>query len=53
MKENWTLKKKLSNYLKITGILNKVFRPQQRWTVTARDASRITAAEMDCYSKGR
>jgi hypothetical protein len=28
MKENWTLKK-LNNYLKITGILNNVFRPQK------------------------
>ena len=60
---------KLHNYLKITGILNKVFRPQktlkktriklyntlalpvlffgsETWTVKARDARRITAAEM-------
>jgi len=60
---------KLRNYLKITGILNNVFRPQktlkktrmklynklalpvllygsETWTVRARDARRITAAEM-------
>jgi hypothetical protein len=60
---------KLHNYLKITGILNNVFRPQntlkktrmklyitlalplllygsETWTVKARDARRITAAEM-------
>ena len=60
---------KLHNYLKITGILDNVFRPQETlkktriklyntlalpvllygseiWTVTARDARRITAAEM-------
>jgi len=60
---------KLYNYLKITGILNNVFRPQntlkktriklyitlalplllygsETWTVKARDARRITAAEM-------
>jgi len=60
---------KLHNYLKITGILNNVFRPQERlkktriklyntlalpvllygsetWTVKARDARRITAAQM-------
>jgi hypothetical protein len=60
---------KLRNYLKITGILNNVFRPQktlkkariklyntlaitvllygsETWTVKARDARRITAAEM-------
>ena len=57
------------NYLKITGIINNVFRPQkplkktriklyntlalpvllcgsETWTVIARDARRITAAEM-------
>jgi hypothetical protein len=62
---------KLNNYLKITGILNSVFRPQktqkktrirlyntlalpaliygsETWTVTARDARRISAAEMKC-----
>jgi hypothetical protein len=61
--------KKLHNYLKITGILNNVFRPQKNlkktriklystldlpvllygnetWTIKARDARRITAAEM-------
>ena len=61
--------KKLHNYLKITGILNNVFRPQkplkktrmklyntlalpvllygsEAWTVKAREARRITAAEM-------
>jgi hypothetical protein len=60
---------KLHNYLKITGILNNVFRPQKTlrkrriklyntlalpvllygsktWTFRARDARRITAAEM-------
>ena len=60
---------KLHNYLKITGILNNVFRPQKTlkktriklynalalpvllygsgtWTIKARDARRITAAEM-------
>ena len=60
---------KLHNYLKITGILSNVFRPQktltktriklynslalpvllygsETWTVKARDARRITAAEM-------
>jgi len=60
---------KLRNYLKITGILNNVFRPQktlkktriklyntlalpvlfygsETWTIKARDARRITAAEM-------
>ena len=60
---------KLNNFLKITGILNNVFRPQkplkktriklhntlalpvllcgsETWTVKARDARRITAAEM-------
>jgi hypothetical protein len=59
----------LHNYLKITGILNNVFRPQktlkktriklyntlalpvllygsETWTIKARDARRITAAEM-------
>ena len=59
----------LHNYLKITGILNNVFRPQKNlkktriilyntlalpvllydsetWTIKARDARRITAAEM-------
>ena len=59
---------KLHNYLKITGIINIVFRPQkalkktriklnnslavpvllygsETWTVKARDARRITAAE--------
>jgi hypothetical protein len=63
------IEKKLNNYLKITGILNNVFRPQkalkktriklhntlahpvllygsETWTIKARDASRITAAEM-------
>ena len=60
---------KLHNYLKITGIINNVFRPQktlkktriklyntlalpvllygsETWNVKARDARRITAAEM-------
>ena len=62
---------KLNNYLKITGILNNVFKPQKKknlkkriiklhktlallvllygsemWTIKARDARRITAAEM-------
>ena len=60
---------KLHNYLKITSILNNVFRPQKSlkktriklyitlalpvllygseiWTIKARDATRITAAEM-------
>ena len=60
---------KLHNYLKVTGIINKVFRPQKKtlkktriklyntialpvllygsetWTVKARDARRITAAD--------
>ena len=63
------VKNKLNNYLKITGILNNVFRPQktlkktriklyntlalpvllygsETWTIKARDARRITAAEM-------
>ena len=60
---------KLHNYLKITGIINNVFRPHktltktriklyntvglpvllygsETWTIKARDARRITAAEM-------
>ena len=59
---------KLHNYLKITGIINNMFRPQntlknriklyntlalpvllygsETWTIKARDARRITAAEM-------
>ena len=60
---------KLHNYLKITGVVNNVFRPQktlkktriklcntlalpvllygsETWTIKARDARRITAAEM-------
>jgi hypothetical protein len=60
---------KLNNYLKTTGILNNVFRPQktlkktiirlyntlalpvllygsETWTIKARDARRISAAEM-------
>jgi len=61
---------KLNNFLKITGVLNKVFRPPKKtlnktriklyntlalpvllygsetWTVTAKDARRITAAVM-------
>ena len=60
---------KLRNYLKITGIINNVFRPQktlkktriklyntlalpvllygsETWNIKARDARRITAAEM-------
>jgi hypothetical protein len=63
------IEKKLNNYLKITGTLNNVFRPQEAlkktriklyntlalpvllygsetWTIKAKDASRITAAEM-------
>jgi len=67
MKKNWTL---ITNYyLKITDILNNVFRTQKNlkktrinlyntlallvllygsetWTIKARDARRITAAEM-------
>jgi hypothetical protein len=66
--------KKLNNYLKITGILNNVFRPQkalkkttiklyntlalpvllygsETGAVTARDGSRITAAEMECMRR--
>ena len=62
---------KLHNYLKITGILNNLFKPQkilkktriklyntlalpvllyssETWTIKARDARRITAAEMKC-----
>ena len=62
-------KKNLNNHLKITGILNHIFRPQktlkktrtkfcnkltlpaqfyssENWTSKARDARRITAAEM-------
>jgi len=61
--------KKLHNYLKITGILNNVFKPQktlkktklklyntlalpvllygsESWTINAKDARRITAAEI-------
>jgi hypothetical protein len=62
---------KLHNYLKITGIVNNVFRPQKKplkktriklytklalpvlfyggetWIIKARDARRITAAEME------
>jgi hypothetical protein len=34
MKENSTLKKKLNNCLKITGILNNVFRPQKAFKKT-------------------
>jgi hypothetical protein len=56
---------KLNNYLKITGIINNVFRPKEtkiklyntlslptplygseNWTIKARDATRITVAEM-------
>jgi hypothetical protein len=56
--------------LKITGVLNNVFRPQnttiklyntlalpvllygsETWTVTARDARRISAAEMKCMRR--
>jgi hypothetical protein len=60
---------KLDNYLKITGIINNVFRPQKTlkktriklyntlalpvllhgsdiWTIKAKDATKITAAEM-------
>jgi hypothetical protein len=66
MKENWIM---INNYLKITAILNNVFRPQktlkkirirlcntlaisvllygsETWTIKARDARRISAAEM-------
>jgi hypothetical protein len=69
MKENWTLITNRITILKITGILNKVFRSQktlkktriklyntlalpvllygsETWTVKARDARRITEAEM-------
>jgi len=65
---------KLNNHLKITSIINNIFRPQktlkktrielystlalpvllygsENWTITARDARRITAAEMNCISK--
>jgi len=64
----------LHNYLKITGILNNVFRPQnplkktriklynklalpvllcgsETWTITARNARRITATEMKCMRR--
>jgi hypothetical protein len=56
---------KSNNYLKITGIINNVFRPKktriilyntlafltllygsEKWTIKARDARRITAAQM-------
>jgi hypothetical protein len=69
MKRKWILTNKLHSYLKITGILNNVFRPQktlkktritlyntlalpvllygsETWTIKARDARRITAAEI-------
>jgi len=65
---------KLNNFLKITGILNNVFRTQktlkktiiklyntlalpvllcanETWTIKARDAGRITAAEMKCMRR--
>jgi len=65
---------KLHNYLKITGILNNAFRPQnppkkariklyntlalpvllydsETWTIKAREARRITAAEMKYMRK--
>ena len=65
---------KLHNCLKITGIINNVFRPQktpkktriklyntlalpvllygsETWTIKARDARRITAAEMKCMRR--
>ena len=65
---------KLNNYLKITGIINCRFRPQEtlnktriklnitlalpalshgseKWTITARDARRIAAAEMKYMGK--
>ena len=67
--KEWDIDNKLLNYLKITGILNDVFRPQkplkktrlklyntlalpvllygsETWTIKAREARRITAAEM-------
>jgi hypothetical protein len=65
---------KLYKYLKITGIIDSVFRPQktpkktrielyntlaipvflygsESWTIQARDATRITAAEMKCMRR--
>jgi len=65
---------KFHNHLKITGILNNVFRAQktlkktriklyntlalpvllygsETWTIKARDARRITAAEMKCMRR--
>jgi len=74
MKKELNIDNKLHNYLKITAILNKVFRPQnalkktriklyntlalplllygsETWTINARDARRITAAEMKCMRR--
>jgi hypothetical protein len=68
------IEKKLNNYLKITGILNNVLRPQkalkktiiklyntlalpvllydtETWAIKARDARRISAAEMKYMRK--
>jgi hypothetical protein len=61
---------KLNNYLKITNIINNLFRPKktriklyntlalptllygsEKWTIKARDARRITAAEMKCMRR--
>jgi hypothetical protein len=65
---------KLNNYLKKSGIINNIFRPQktlkktriklyntlalpallcgsENWTISAKDARRITAAEMKCIRK--
>jgi hypothetical protein len=73
-KEELDTDNKLSNYLKITGILNDMFRPQKTlkktriklyntlalpvllygsktWSIKARDARRITAAEMKYMRK--
>ena len=60
----------LNEYLKITGIIKNMFRPQktriklcntldlpavlygsENWTIKARDARRVTAAEMKCMRK--
>ena len=73
-KKEWDIQNKLHNYLKITDILNNVFRPQKNlqktrirlynalalpvllygsetWTIKAREARRITAAEMKCMRR--
>jgi hypothetical protein len=62
MKQNWTLKKKLNNYLKITGILNNAFGPQKALKKTKIKLYNTLAGppnvviwqrNWDCYSKGR